>query len=314
MEKKVGVIIVTYNRLNCLKKLLQGLEQLTYPIEKILVFDNNSTDNTVDHLRENGFKDYRAHKNDSKKLYFANDENLGGAGGFSMAVGLAQQLDIDYLWIMDDDVLPEPDCLEKLLMQMDKTGAKVALPSREDENYTDRVCLDLDLEDHNKFWASLRKQVAPHPLDKETYFVKDMTFEGPLMTLEVSKKVGLPDKDYFIFFDDTDYAYRLSQYTKLVYVTDAKLRRQLAGGDPDRDSAEREYTWRNYYMMRNNILFDKRYGKNWKVRHLSPMIMMAHMLVLSKRNRHLKHNFPIIMKAWYDGIRGKSGKRVDPNY
>ena len=41
-------------------------------------------------------------------------------------------------------------------------------------------------------------------------------------------------------------------------------RRQLAGGDPDRDSAEREYTWRNYYMMRNNILFDKRYGKNWK--------------------------------------------------
>ena len=172
MEKKVGVIIVTYNRLNCLKKLLQGLEQLTYPIEKILVFDNNSTDNTVDHLRENGFKDYRAHKNDAKKLYFANDENLGGAGGFSMAVGLAQQLDIDYLWIMDDDVLPEPDCLEKLLMQMDKTGAKVALPSREDENYTDRVCLDLDLEDHNKFWASLRKQVAPHPLDKETYFVK----------------------------------------------------------------------------------------------------------------------------------------------
>lgn len=52
MEKKVGVIIVTYNRLNCLKKLLQGLEQLTYPIEKILVFDNNSTDNTVDHLSQ----------------------------------------------------------------------------------------------------------------------------------------------------------------------------------------------------------------------------------------------------------------------
>lgn len=106
-----------------------------------------------------------------------------------MAVGLAQQLDIDHLWIMDDDVLPEPDCLEKLLAQMDKTGAKVALPSREDENYTDRVCLDLDLEDHNKFWASLRKQVAPHPLDKEAYFVKDMTFEGPLMTLDISKKL-----------------------------------------------------------------------------------------------------------------------------
>ena len=172
-------------------------------------------------------------------------------------------------------------CLEKLLAQMDETGAKVALPSREDENYTDRVCLDLDLEDHNKFWASLRKQVAPHPLDKETYFVKDMTFEGPLMTLDISKKVGLPDKDYFIFFDDTDYAYRLAQHTKLIYVTDAKLRRQLAGGNPNRDSAEREYTWRNYYMMRNNILFDKRYGKNWKVRHLSPTIMMAHMLVLS---------------------------------
>lgn len=314
MDKKVGVIIVTYNRLNCLKKLLQGLAEQTYPLEKILVFDNNSSDETIDYLQSQGFNDYNLQKDVAQKLYFANDTNLGGAGGFSKAVELAQKLDIDNLWIMDDDVLPEPECLAKLLAKMEEKDVQIVLPSREDENYTDRVCLDIDLQTANKFWTTLRKTFAPHPLTEAEYSVKDMTFEGPLMTLEVSKKAGLPDQDYFIFFDDTDYAQRLLEHSEILYVTDAKLKRQLATVGVKKDGPDQSYTWRNYYMLRNNILFDKRYGKNWRTRNLSPMILMAHMLVLSKRNKHLRHNFPIIMKAWYDGIRGKRGKTVDPNY
>lgn len=314
MDKKVGVIIVTYNRLECLKKLLDGLTKQTYPLAKILVFDNNSSDGTIEYLQAQGFQDYNLQKDSAPKLYFANDTNLGGAGGFSKAVALAQNLAIDHLWIMDDDVLPESTCLAKLLAKMEEKNVQIVLPSREDENYTDRVCLDIDLVAANKFWTTLRKTFAPHPLTEADYSVKDMTFEGPLMTLAVSKKVGLPDQGYFIFFDDTDYAQRLLKYSEIIYVTDAKLKRQLATASAKRDGADQVYTWRNYYMLRNNILFDRRYGKNWRTRNLSPVILVAHMLVLSKRNKHLKHNFPIIMKAWYDGVRGKRGKRVEPNY
>lgn len=277
------------------------------------MFDNNSTDGTIEYLRDEGFSEYDKAKDSKKKLYFANDTNLGGAGGFAKAVELAHQLDIDYLWIMDDDVLPEPACLEKLLAKMAEKNVEVALPSREDESYTDRVCLDIDLKSGNKFWTTLRKTFAPHPLTKDDYFVKDMTFEGPLLTLDVSKKAGLPDEGYFLFFDDTDYAQKLLKYSKIVYVTNAKLHRQLAA-NAKKDGADQAYTWRNYYTIRNNILFDKRHGESWAARNISPTLLMAHMLVIFKRNKHLKNNFPIVMKAWFDGIRGKNGKRVDPNY
>lgn len=52
---KICATIVTYNRKDCLDKLLNALLNQTYPIDKILIFDNNSSDGTVDYLANNGF-------------------------------------------------------------------------------------------------------------------------------------------------------------------------------------------------------------------------------------------------------------------
>ena len=45
--KSVCALVVTYNRKAYLFKLIvEGLLKQTYPIEKIIIFDNNSTDGT----------------------------------------------------------------------------------------------------------------------------------------------------------------------------------------------------------------------------------------------------------------------------
>lgn len=305
--EKVGAIVVTYNRLSCLRNVLSALDKQTFPISHVLVFDNSSNDGTHQYLLNNGYKDFE--KNIIQKhLFFRSKENLGGAGGFSKAVSLIQKLDIDKIWIMDDDVLPEEKTLELLIKGMIDNNVKVAIPRRVGKNFEDQIAIDFAMGNFLKAEKVLLKERPK----KDYYFVKDMTFEGPLIDVKLSKKVGLPDPSYFIFYDDTDYAFRLQKYSKIVYVSNAKLGRQIP--KPSSSGIVSPYTWRDYYMIRNTVLFEKKYGYNWKVRQIAPYILVLRRIKHSYEEKNLRKNLRIIFKGWYDGMKGKRGKTIDPNY
>ena len=110
----VCAVIVTYNRLNCLRKNIKCILEQTIKIYKIIIINNNSSDGTKEYL-ENVSKDY-------DNLIIKNlNSNIGGAGGF--AIGIEEAMNIknsDYIWGMDDDAYPEKDALEKLLCKADK--------------------------------------------------------------------------------------------------------------------------------------------------------------------------------------------------
>lgn len=311
--EKIIVSIVTYNRKKYLKKLLEALEKQTAKIDTILIFDNNSTDGTSEFLAECDFiqkSKYYVPKSSDRKIFIRNDENIGGSGGFNEVINIASKGDYDYVWIMDDDVYPEKNCLEILLYYLKKNNKKVAVPSRNDSKYQDRVCLDIDFNDYKKFWTSSRKLNASYPLNNDIYIVKDMPFEGPLISVDVIKKIGLPDSGFFLEYDDTDYALRISAFYEIIYVVAAKIHRQIVSNIKE----PKIYDWRMYYRIRNNILFDRKYGQNWKVRFLSPVLLLTHHLVISYRNGSFIRNFGIILKSGIDGFLGKNGKRVNPNY
>ncbi|WP_180374941.1 glycosyltransferase, partial [Escherichia coli] len=46
MSKKIIAIVVTYNRVKLLNKVIDALLLQTYKIDKIIVVDNNSSDGT----------------------------------------------------------------------------------------------------------------------------------------------------------------------------------------------------------------------------------------------------------------------------
>lgn len=313
--EKICAVVVTYNRLDCLKQALKALEQQSFPLSGILVFDNHSSDNTIDYLKNQGYSEIKGgQEKHISRSYFCSESNLGGSGGFSNAVKIASKGDFDYLWIMDDDVAPVENCLSLLLNSMQMNKVQVGIPARIGENFTDKVCVDLDMANFFKFFIWWRKKYAKHPLKRDTYLVQDMTFEGPLINTSVIKKAGMPDSSYFIQFDDTDYAQRLLHYSKILYVKDAVLERQLPAKVIKKDEKKEPMNWKDYYFIRNNIAFDKRYGKRSSVRILSPVLMIIYYLLLSVKDGNLKVNFPILMKAAYHGMNGKMGKRVDPNY
>ena len=53
-KKKVCAVVVTYNRKALLLECVQAILRQSYPIEKIVIIDNASTDQTEEYLEENG--------------------------------------------------------------------------------------------------------------------------------------------------------------------------------------------------------------------------------------------------------------------
>lgn len=106
MERKaIAAVVVTCNRCNLLKLCLYALLGQTVPCD-ILIVDNHSADETERMIRaiENPRVSYRN-----------TGENLGGAGGFNFGLRWAIEQGYDYLWLMDDDTLPQDNALEELL-------------------------------------------------------------------------------------------------------------------------------------------------------------------------------------------------------
>lgn len=308
--RSIIVLIVTYNRCQYLMNLLEGLCKQTKKIDSILIVDNFSTDGTPEKLIENKvIQTYEELKvtqniwNDINVMYYRNNKNAGGAGGFHLGTKLALDLEYDYLWMMDDDVLPESECLEQLLSNI-TNECGVCIPNRTTETFIDKPITSFN-------WNGVTRLCSYKTYSQVTDVeraieVCDMPFEGPLIRYDVLKAVGASDEKYFIFYDDSDYAQRCLQATKILFVPKAVLKKQIVP-----QIKEGEFSWRDYYVIRNDILFDKKFNPNKCLPYVRATLVMLRNVFSKIRRKNLKA-CEHIFRAYLDGIRGIGGKTVLP--
>ncbi|MDR1852115.1 MAG: glycosyltransferase [Propionibacteriaceae bacterium] len=103
---QVAAVVVTYNRRDMLGVCLDALLGQSVGDFGIVVVDNGSTDDTSSLVAQ--YKDPRVR-------YYNTGANLGGAGGFNWGMKQAIADGYEYLWLMDDDVAPEPTALAELI-------------------------------------------------------------------------------------------------------------------------------------------------------------------------------------------------------
>lgn len=190
----VVAVIVTYNRLDELKKNLKMLQQQTIIPDAVYIINNASTDDTSDFLEELSANNKLFH-------HLMLEKNIGGAGGFSYGLEKACKDGYDWVWLMDDDGHPQNDrTLEKLMEVAEKQS-----------NYSLINCNVLCDGDELSFkigtqYNTLKEQRIniPSGLIENCACV----FNGSLVGREVYERIGTIRKEYFIRGDEVEYLMR----------------------------------------------------------------------------------------------------------
>jgi rhamnopyranosyl-N-acetylglucosaminyl-diphospho-decaprenol beta-1,3/1,4-galactofuranosyltransferase len=220
MSETVAVVVVTYNRADLLVGMLDGLAALERRPDAVVVVDNASTDHTAQVL---------AARDDLPLQVVTSAENLGGAGGFHLGVRTAVAQGFDRVWLMDDDVVPAPDCLTVLMAQDEDclTAVREDTAGRLVEKAATRFDLRNPLAIKPKL-AMVETDYGTRAAMPALVEVENVAFEGFLVRRTVIEEVGLPDPAFFIFYDDVDFALRARRAGRRIWaVRDAALVRQL---------------------------------------------------------------------------------------
>lgn len=308
---RIAAVVVTYNRRERLEGCLESLIRQDRRLDEILVIDNASTDDTQDMLKRNY---------DGKITHVRLENNQGGSGGFYEGIRLAYEKGYDWIWAMDDDVEPEPDAL----------AALVASPAFSDPSVGLLGSLILNAELKPQLWMYCRfnsifstcRVVTEDDLKSPLLPIEGGSFVGPFIRREAVASVGLPLKEFFIYWDDTEYWYRVSKHFKTFLVPPSRvIHRNALKAQPKRKflgifevnaGAPLAQDWRRYYMVRNGVFFRTRNAKPWLAPVIPLIILARHATAIILLRDHKIARCKLLWQGIIDGILGRLGKRVSP--
>lgn len=299
--QRVCAVVVTFNRQNLLSECLQALRAQTRPLDQIVVVDNASTDSTLSMLR--------AQFPEAEVL--ALSENGGGAGGFYEGMKWAYERGFDWLWVMDDDGRPAPDCLEKMFVHAHPMAALVPLQQDSDgRQYGFFLWKGRNVDVTSELVAKGEAQKGAFPF----------AFVGPLISRRIVDKVGLPNPQFFIWFDDWEYALRIRQKTKadIIAVPDALFYHDFGGKSREvsflgkKTVRSQQPPWKTYYEARNQLYTFTRTRRRprelWFYARNQIKPLVGDVLFEPDRGERVR----LRLQGIIDGALGRLGKRVAP--
>lgn len=286
--RRIVAVVVTFNRLDMLQRQLARLAEVP-ELDEVLVVDNASTDGTPEWLRTQPV---------TAELL---TENTGGAGGFALGLRLAVERGADLAWLMDDDGLPQPDCLARLLEREDLDFWGPAVLAAQDPT---RLCFPIRLPGGTRVVHDMAS-VEAAAVDGLIRGVV-IPFNGVLVTRDLVERIGVPRAEFFIWGDDVEYLWRAEAAgARIATVVDAHvlhpatddLGTPMMGGRTTYNHSPSEL--KHYCMARNNTVNLRRY-RGW------PHVLMFWVKTLwfYTLTRRQPRRVATSARAAYAGLRG----------
>lgn len=283
---KVCVFVLTYNRLSLLQECIDCLRKQTVMPTTILVIDNGSSDGTALWLKQ---------QHDLEVLTVPLNE--GAANGFGLGFKYAIEHNYDWTWCMDDDTLPSPTAYEAFLNFLeDKVGTE-----HKPIGFLASEVLWTD--------GSLCKSNLPHFVTGSKSELRLATFVSTLYNVQVLKQVGPIIKNFYQWYVDAEFTFRIAKDFLCFNVSDSKVIHKT--------KENVVYSWNNvsdelfskfatgitnYVFLYSNNYFNESASRQY--RHLIKNILSAYFYTI-KQTHHPLMNAKTLTKNILKGFKMK---------
>lgn len=236
-------VIVTYNRLELLKENINKVcSQKTTNLKHIFIVDNCSTDGTSKYLST---------LEDSRITVFTLNENIGGAGGFNFGMKkFYKETNDELVWLMDDDTFPKEDALLKIQKFYTKVDHCSFIASNVRWNTFDGPVAQMNASPTP--YKMFGKYLLP---EYNAIEILNATFVSVVFPRRTLQKIGLPQKEYFIWGDDIEYTTRALKVGFGYQVIDSLVAHKTPSPSSPNVFEENnpERIWRYEYEYRNRV-------------------------------------------------------------
>ena len=294
-QPSVAAVVVTFNRKDLLAECLDALLRQSRPVDRIFVVDQVSTDGTAEMLKQ------RAYLEQPSIVYSRSEKNTGGAGGFQRGVEIAYAAGIDWIWMMDDDAIAEPNALDRMLRYVTDSSVCAIANAKQRLNGT------LD-DGHLVFEADSSAHSAPA-------YLTFSSFVGLMVSRAAVNEIGLPKAEFFLQGDDTEYCIRLCRAGRIAFARDSILVHKEISRPPelvrrfgkDFTIYPKDRFCFQYFLWRNRVWIET-YGRGfrpdriWWVTNKVLRVLLRTCLI---DRRDLPFRLFILLRGVMDGVRGR---------
>lgn len=287
---KIIALILTYNRKSLLSEAIDALLAQTYECD-ILVVDNASTDGTKE-MVQNYVDIYKT------VSYINTGANLGGAGGFSFGMKECVRRGYEYIWLMDDDTIPYPNALEKLVAAKEDLKDDFGFLSSLVEWTDGSMCqMNMPLVADNWWFKG-------DVIQSGRLAIKKGSFVSFFVATDTIRKVGLPLKEFFIWFDDSEYSRRIVESGKEGYlVSDSRVLHKMASNSKVDIVTENSERLQRYRMaFRNRYYMNQGRGARISIKYVVFLIGTVFSILKKSEDKKLKR-VGIVLSGTLDGLR-----------
>lgn len=320
----ITAVTVTYGDRWCyLEVLLRRLEAEKL-VRDVVVVDNASKRDISLACIEAGF---------IKPQVIRLEQNLGSAGGYNAGIKAALELPGAYIMLYDDDVVTTPGSLEHLVKSFNHIAEThpsplLAVMSYRESQHGKLIVYNppLRLADHhflglnifNFFQRHFKKIKKLTTTPDVALQNRGVAYAGLLLRKSEICKIGLPNSDFIVYFDDVEFTSRLLKKGGSIWLDTESHCEDICDNYsmPIVSLPFIGYLYSNsdikvFYLIRNRIYFDR---YSLEVRSIAVTINMLIFVIIIFLSGVILFRFKrlkTIFRAIIDGHNGKLGMHPD---
>jgi len=299
--EKIGLVTITYNSTKVIKPFLECVWQQTHDNFQLYIIDNTSIDGTLEILEK---------EQDARMCVIRNTSNLGVAKANNQGIKKAIEDGCDQVLIINNDVEFESNLIKKLLQVQKEKDCSLVTPKMMYYNNPKYIWYGGSWFIKSKGYLPLHRGMKE--LDTGQYDKIEEVEYAPTCCLlakkEIFEDIGFMDEKYFVYFDDTDFSFRVWKdgRHKMYFVPNVEFFHKVGSLTKSFKTEEKKIYRGDFFIKqttRNHVYFLKKIGGMYSGLFIFWLFLKNNIRFII--NPQIRKNFKtwnLINKSYFEGL------------